>query len=70
MEDSGIYLQSDLEILMFELKERCAKLQLEKDQSAILSLLTLAPVSWTIGIFGNLYNYQTFKLPTIPTLIA
>ena len=62
LEDSGIYLQSDLEILMFELKERCAKLQLEKDQSAILSLLTLAPVSWTISSTAVFFSVTEWEV--------
>ena len=56
LEDSGICLQSDLELLMSELKERCSKLQLEKDQSAIISLLTLAPISWTISFTAVFFS--------------
>lgn len=43
------FLQSDLKKLMTDLRERCSKLKLENDQSSILTLLTLAPVSWTIS---------------------
>ena len=61
-EDSGNYLQSDFELLMSELKERCSKLKLEKDQSAILSLLTLAPISWTISFTAEFFSVSEWEV--------
>lgn len=49
------YLQSDFETLMSQLKDRCAQLQVEKDHSAIITLLTLAPTSWTISVTASYF---------------
>ena len=38
---------NDCEVLMYELKQRCETLKKIRDYKGILSLLTLAPVSWT-----------------------
>ena len=47
---------SDLETLMTELKVRCNALQLADDKPSIISLLTLAPASWSIAYTADFFN--------------
>jgi hypothetical protein len=47
---------NDCEVLMYELQQRCEKLKKIGDFKGILSLLTLAPVSWTQQQTSHLFD--------------
>ena len=60
--DNGNFTASDLENLMSDLKERCIKLRRENDHSSIISLLTLAPPSWSISATASYFNVSHFEV--------
>ena len=57
------FLSNDLEQLMKDLKLRCNTLKQENNnQSAIISLLTLAPISWTIAETASYFNVSVSEV--------
>jgi hypothetical protein len=54
--EENAIMVNDYEMMMRELKERCEKLKDASDYSGILTLLTLAPQSWSLQRTAEFFN--------------